>query len=52
MSVTGKASLCMSQTIPAVCTTLNRPHRHLFPRTIISCADKPQPGAIAWNPPQ
>lgn len=38
INITGKASLCMSQTTQAMCSTLNRLHRIIFPRTILSSA--------------
>lgn len=39
INITGKASLCMSQTMQAVCSILNRLRRLLFLRAIILCAD-------------
>lgn len=45
MNITGKASLCVSQTMQAVCRTLSRLCRFLFPRTIFSCADN----TLSWS---
>ena len=45
INITGKASLCMSQTMQAVCSILNRLRRLLFPRAILLCADN----APSWS---
>ena len=45
INITGKASLCVSQTMQAVCNTLSRLYRLLFPRTILSCADN----TLSWS---
>lgn len=45
INITGKASLCMNQTTQTMCSTLNRLHRIVFPRTILSSAYN----ALSWS---
>lgn len=45
INITGKASLCVSQTMQAVHRTLSRLCRFLFPRTTLSCADNTLSGS-------
>lgn len=45
INITGKASLCVSQTMQAVSNTLSRLYRLLFPRTILSCVDN----TLSWS---